>query len=120
MLAALHKQWFCCVSRSADLNVQSATLHIQLLGIIPIELFFDKLIFTVCIQFTLLSRLVFINAVNKQVGPDAFEQAASGGGPGGPFGAGFGNPFEDIFGMNDVCGLISLTSIFSMPLYSLL
>ncbi|XP_038975890.1 LOW QUALITY PROTEIN: chaperone protein dnaJ GFA2, mitochondrial-like [Phoenix dactylifera] len=41
-----------------------------------------------------------------QVGPDAFEQAASGGGPGGPFGgAGFGNPFEDIFsgggGMND-------------------
>ncbi|XP_038973555.1 chaperone protein dnaJ GFA2, mitochondrial-like [Phoenix dactylifera] len=39
-----------------------------------------------------------------QVGPDAFEQAASGGGPGGPFGgAGFGNPFEDIFsggGMN--------------------
>ncbi|WOK98321.1 chaperone protein dnaJ GFA2, mitochondrial isoform X2 [Canna indica] len=37
-----------------------------------------------------------------QVGPDAFEQAASGGGPGGPggpFGGGFG-PFEDIFGMN--------------------
>ncbi|XP_043722787.1 chaperone protein dnaJ GFA2, mitochondrial-like [Telopea speciosissima] len=35
-----------------------------------------------------------------QVGPDAFEQAAAGGGgPGGPFGgAGFGNPFEDIFG----------------------
>ncbi|XP_058091315.1 chaperone protein dnaJ GFA2, mitochondrial [Magnolia sinica] len=40
-----------------------------------------------------------------QVGPEAFEQAATGGGPGGPFGgAGFGNPFEDIFGgggMND-------------------
>ncbi|XP_077235816.1 chaperone protein dnaJ GFA2, mitochondrial-like isoform X2 [Tasmannia lanceolata] len=45
-----------------------------------------------------------------QVGPEAFEQAASGGGPrgpGGPFGGGgFGNPFEDIFGgggggMND-------------------
>ncbi|CAL9170169.1 unnamed protein product [Musa hybrid cultivar] len=39
-----------------------------------------------------------------QVGPNAFEQAASGGGPdgpGGPFGSGFGNPFEDIFGMND-------------------
>ncbi|XP_043710789.1 chaperone protein dnaJ GFA2, mitochondrial-like [Telopea speciosissima] len=34
-----------------------------------------------------------------QVGPDSFEQAAAGGGPGGPFGgAGFGNPFEDIFG----------------------
>ncbi|CAL9084685.1 unnamed protein product [Musa textilis] len=36
-----------------------------------------------------------------QVGPDAFEQAAAGGGagPGGPFGgAGFGNPFEDVFG----------------------
>ncbi|KAF8398454.1 hypothetical protein HHK36_017382 [Tetracentron sinense] len=43
-----------------------------------------------------------------QVGADAFEQAAAGGGPGGPYGgAGFGNPFEDIFsgggggGMND-------------------
>ncbi|XP_020582055.1 chaperone protein dnaJ GFA2, mitochondrial [Phalaenopsis equestris] len=40
-----------------------------------------------------------------QVGPDAFEQAASGGGPGGPFGgAGFGSPFDDFFsggGMND-------------------
>ncbi|XXG63013.1 hypothetical protein AAC387_Pa05g1287 [Persea americana] len=41
-----------------------------------------------------------------QVGPEQFEQAAAGGGPGaGPFG-GFGNPFEDIFGgggggMND-------------------
>ncbi|CAL9050770.1 unnamed protein product [Musa banksii] len=36
-----------------------------------------------------------------QVGPDAFEQAAAGGGagPGGPFGGpGFGNPFEDVFG----------------------
>nr|XP_018680249.1 PREDICTED: chaperone protein dnaJ GFA2, mitochondrial-like [Musa acuminata subsp. malaccensis] len=45
----------------------------------------------------------------NQVGPDAFEQVAAGGGPGpnGPFGgAGFGNPFEDIFGgaggFNDV------------------
>lgn len=45
-----------------------------------------------------------------QVGPDAFEQVAAGGGssPNGPFGgAGFGNPFEDIFGgaggFNDVC-----------------
>ncbi|XP_020595498.1 chaperone protein dnaJ GFA2, mitochondrial-like [Phalaenopsis equestris] len=41
-----------------------------------------------------------------QVGPDAFEQAASGGGPGGPFGgAGFGSPFDDFFsggGMNDI------------------
>ncbi|THU72437.1 hypothetical protein C4D60_Mb04t12120 [Musa balbisiana] len=37
----------------------------------------------------------------NQVGPDAFEQVAAGGGssPNGPFGgAGFGNPFEDIFG----------------------
>ncbi|KAJ4969399.1 hypothetical protein NE237_016100 [Protea cynaroides] len=34
-----------------------------------------------------------------QVGPDAFEQAAAGGGPGGPYGgAGFGNPFDDFFG----------------------
>ncbi|KAF8396094.1 hypothetical protein HHK36_017706 [Tetracentron sinense] len=44
-----------------------------------------------------------------QVGPDAFEQAAAGGGPGGPSGgAGFANPFEDIFrggGMNDVMTL---------------
>ncbi|KAL6010728.1 hypothetical protein ACLOJK_001169 [Asimina triloba] len=43
-----------------------------------------------------------------QLGPDAFEQAQAGGGPGGPFGgAGFGNPFEDIFsrgGMNDFGG----------------
>lgn len=44
----------------------------------------------------------------RQVGPDAFEQAAAGGDPSsGPFGgAGFGNPFEDIFGssggFNDV------------------
>lgn len=37
-----------------------------------------------------------------QVGPDAFEQAASGAGPGG---GGF-NPFEDIFnGGSDVCKL---------------
>ncbi|XP_074588187.1 LOW QUALITY PROTEIN: chaperone protein dnaJ GFA2, mitochondrial-like [Curcuma longa] len=39
--------------------------------------------------------------IYDQVGPDAFEQAAAGGDPssGGPFGgAGFGNPFEDIFG----------------------
>ncbi|RWW18414.1 hypothetical protein GW17_00017603 [Ensete ventricosum] len=51
------------------------------------------------------------------VGPDAFEQAASGGGPdgpGGPFGSGFGNPFEDIFGMNDVfnCGVLVCPQIF--------
>ncbi|RWW30879.1 hypothetical protein GW17_00004518 [Ensete ventricosum] len=51
--------------------------------------------------------------VLRQIGPDAFEQAAAGGGagPGGPFGgAGFGNPFEDIFGggskFNDVCTLL--------------
>ncbi|GJN29858.1 hypothetical protein PR202_gb18119 [Eleusine coracana subsp. coracana] len=45
-----------------------------------------------------------------QVGPDQFEKAsAAGGGTGGPFEGGFGNPFEDIFsggggggGMNDV------------------
>ncbi|XP_042376084.1 chaperone protein dnaJ GFA2, mitochondrial-like [Zingiber officinale] len=39
--------------------------------------------------------------IYDQVGPDSFEQAAAGGDPGsgGPFGgAGFGNPFEDIFG----------------------
>ncbi|KAK3131456.1 hypothetical protein QOZ80_6AG0506680 [Eleusine coracana subsp. coracana] len=42
-----------------------------------------------------------------QVGPDQFEKAsAAGGGTGGPFEGGFGNPFEDIFsggggGMND-------------------
>ncbi|KAG6514010.1 hypothetical protein ZIOFF_024348 [Zingiber officinale] len=47
--------------------------------------------------------------IYDQVGPDSFEQAAAGGDPGsgGPFGgAGFGNPFEDIFGnsggFNDV------------------
>lgn len=44
---------------------------------------------------------------SQQVGPDAFEQACSGGGSDGPFrGSGFGNPFEDLFsgagGMNDV------------------
>ncbi|GJN01098.1 hypothetical protein PR202_ga18334 [Eleusine coracana subsp. coracana] len=43
-----------------------------------------------------------------QVGPDQFEKAsAAGGGTGGPFEGGFGNPFEDIFsggggGMNDI------------------
>ncbi|PKA66385.1 Chaperone protein dnaJ 1, mitochondrial [Apostasia shenzhenica] len=38
-----------------------------------------------------------------EVGPDAFEKADSGGGPGGPFGA-TGSPFDDFFyanGMND-------------------
>ncbi|XP_019056107.1 PREDICTED: chaperone protein dnaJ GFA2, mitochondrial-like isoform X2 [Nelumbo nucifera] len=42
-------------------------------------------------------------ALYDKVGPDAFEEHAHGGGPGGPFGPGF-NPFEDIFnggGMND-------------------
>ncbi|KAL5224058.1 hypothetical protein ABZP36_010697 [Zizania latifolia] len=33
-----------------------------------------------------------------QVGPDQYEKASAGGGPGGPFEGGFGNPFEDIFG----------------------
>ncbi|KAL6606318.1 hypothetical protein ACP70R_041971 [Stipagrostis hirtigluma subsp. patula] len=34
-----------------------------------------------------------------QVGPDQYERAsAAGGGAGGPFDGGFGNPFEDIFG----------------------
>lgn len=47
-----------------------------------------------------------------QVGPDAFEQAASGGGPGGgPFTGGGFNPFEDMFsgfggGGSDVCKLL--------------
>ncbi|XP_072994765.1 chaperone protein dnaJ GFA2, mitochondrial [Typha latifolia] len=40
-----------------------------------------------------------------QVGADQYEKAASGGGPGGPFEGGFGNPFEEFFtgggGMND-------------------
>ncbi|RRT60743.1 hypothetical protein B296_00044746 [Ensete ventricosum] len=47
----------------------------------------------------------------RTVGPDAFEQVAAGDGPSsnGPFGgAGYGNPFEDIFGgaggFNDVRG----------------
>ncbi|XP_077248834.1 chaperone protein dnaJ GFA2, mitochondrial-like [Tasmannia lanceolata] len=41
-----------------------------------------------------------------QVGPEAYEQAASGGGPGGPFeGGGFGNPFEDIFGGGGGAGM---------------
>ncbi|KAK8947705.1 hypothetical protein KSP40_PGU015029 [Platanthera guangdongensis] len=44
-------------------------------------------------------------SVYDQVGPDAFEQAASGGGPGGQYGGGgFGGPFDDFFsggGMND-------------------
>ncbi|XP_052160547.1 chaperone protein dnaJ GFA2, mitochondrial-like [Oryza glaberrima] len=33
-----------------------------------------------------------------QVGPDQYEKASAGGGPGGAYEGGFGNPFEDIFG----------------------
>ncbi|THU72349.1 hypothetical protein C4D60_Mb04t11160 [Musa balbisiana] len=52
-----------------------------------------------CVNASSLYTFVFCGFTN--VGPDAFEQAAAGGGagPGGPFGgAGFGNPFEDVFG----------------------
>ncbi|XP_042476605.1 chaperone protein dnaJ GFA2, mitochondrial-like [Macadamia integrifolia] len=37
--------------------------------------------------------------IYDKIGPDRYEQGVAEGGPGGPFGgAGFGNPFEDIFG----------------------
>ena len=81
----------------------------------------SQMYFQLSLSLSNLDVWIFVNLVLSeylpsdtwQVGPDAFEQAAAGGGagPGGPFGgAGFGNPFEDVFGggsrFNDVCTLL--------------
>jgi hypothetical protein len=44
---------------------------------------------------------LFLVFIIVQLGPDAYEQSCSDGGPGGPGGSGFGHPFGDVF--SEVC-----------------